>query len=451
MAEVIKIKRGLDIKLKGKADAKYAEAQIPDMFAVRPDDFQGITPRLAVKAGALVKVGTELFHDKETPEVKVVSPVSGEVVAVNRGERRKILDIQIKSDGKFESEPFIKANPNSLSAEDLKKNFLNAGLWSFIRKRPFDIIASVSDQPKAVFMSAFDSAPLAPDYDFIFEGQGNDLQTGIDALKKLAGAPVHVSVNIQKDSSPFKNLNGIELHEFDGPHPAGNVGVQINHISPVNKGESVWVVKPQDVIMIGRAFNTGILDFSRNIVLAGSMVKNPAYYHTIYGANISTIVKDNVSEDGTARYISGNPLTGLQIPADGFLGAFDQQISVLPEATEPEVLGWIMPRLNKFSLSHTYFSWLFGQKKEYDLDTNVNGGERAIIVSNEYDKVFPMDIYPEYLIKAIIAQDIDKMIQLGIYEVAPEDFALCEFVDTSKLKLQQIVRNGLDYLRREDA
>ncbi len=449
MAEVIKIKQGLDINLKGKAELVYGSCEIPVDFAVKPEDFEGLTPRVAVKPGDHVTVGSEIFHDKEYTGLKVTSPVSGEVVAVNRGDRRKLINVEIKSDGKFESASFEKANPNSLSAEEVSDRIFNAGFGAFIRRRPFDVIANPAEKPVKVFISTFDSAPLAADYSFTLKGQEKNLQTGIDALVKMTSAKVYVGLDAKIQDSPFKGLSNCTAYEFDGPHPAGNVGVQINHVAPINKGEVVWTIKPEIVAAIGKAFNEGVIDFSRNIALAGSKVSSPCYYKTVYGAKISSLVNGKI-DAGNARIISGNPLTGTQVSADGYLGAFDNQISVIPETKEDELFGWIMPRFNKFSANKTYFSWLFG-KKEYDIDTNIYGGERAIIVSNEYDKVFPMDIYPEYLIKAIIAQNIDKMIDLGIYEVAPEDFALCEFVDTSKLKLQKIVREGLNYLRKEEA
>ena len=449
MSEVIRIKKGLDINLKGKAKEVFSKAQMPDVFAVRPDDFHGIKPKTIVKEGDLVKVGSVLFYDKANPDLKVVSPASGKVIAVNRGERRKVLDIRIKSDGNFESEPFEKCKPSSMSHELVKKAILDAGFFAFIKQRPYDVIANPNDAPKAVFISGFDTAPLAPNYDFIMVGREEEFQLGVEALAKLSGAKVHVGINVDNASKLFKLTKGIELHEFQGPHPAGNVGVQIHHVDPINKGEVVWTVNAQDVAMIGKAFMTGVLSFSRSIVLAGSSVKNPCYCKMIYGASISNIVANNIEGDNV-RYISGNPLTGTQIPADGFLGAFDSQVTVIPEGDKNnEFLGWIMPRLKKFSVSRSYFSWLLGSGREYEIDTNMNGGERAFIMSGEYDKVFPMDIYPEFLVKAIIARDIDKMEQLGIYEVAPEDFALCEFVCTSKIETQRIVREGLDFLRKE--
>ncbi len=451
MSEVIRIKKGLDINLKGKAKEIYAKAQMPELFSVRPDDFHGIKPKTVVKEGDQVKVGSVLFYDKTNPDLKVVSPVSGEVIAVNRGERRKVLDIRVKSDGQFASENFEKGKPSSMSKEQVKEALLNAGFFAFIKQRPYDVIANPNDAPKAIFISGFDTAPLAPNYDFIMVGRDEEFQLGVDALAKISGAKVHIGINVDNASKLFKKAKGsyVELHEFEGPHPAGNVGVQIHHVDPINKGDIVWTVNAQDVAMIGKAFLTGAIDFSRSIALAGSCVKNPAYCKMVYGASIANIVENNIEGDNV-RYISGNPLTGMQIPADGFLGAFDSQVTVIPEGDKnDEFLGWIMPRFKKFSVNRSYFSWLLGGSKEYDIDTNINGGQRAFIMSGEYDKVFPMDIYPEFLLKAIIAQDIDKMEQLGIYEVAPEDFALCEFVCTSKIETQRIVREGLDFLRKE--
>ncbi|MBR2260416.1 MAG: Na(+)-translocating NADH-quinone reductase subunit A [Paludibacteraceae bacterium] len=449
MSEVIRIKKGLDINLKGKAKEISAKVETSELFSVRPDDFHGITPKVTVHEGDKVKVGTVLFYSKANPELKFVSPVSGEVIAVNRGDRRKVLDIRLKSDGQFASESFSKVNPSSLSSDEVKEALLNAGYFAFIKQRPYDIIANPNDCPKAIFVSGFDSAPLAPNYEYLMVGREEDFQFGVNALAKLTKGKVHIGINAESASKLYKGTQGVELHEFIGPHPAGNVGVQIHHVDPINKGDIVWVVNAQDVAMIGAAFRTGQITFGRSIVVAGSCVKKPAYYRVTVGECISNLVADNV-EGENLRYISGNPLTGTQIPSDGFLGAFDAQISVIPEGDKNnEFLGWIMPRLNKFSVNHSYFSWLFGKNKEYDIDTNINGGERAFIMSGEYDKVFPMDIYPEFLVKAILAKDIDKMEQLGIYEVAPEDFALCEFVCTSKIETQRIVREGLDYLRKE--
>ncbi|MBO4530965.1 MAG: Na(+)-translocating NADH-quinone reductase subunit A [Paludibacteraceae bacterium] len=449
MSEVIRIKKGLDINLKGKAQEVSAKAEASDLFSVRPDDFHGIKPKVVVHEGDAVKVGTVLFYSKTNPELKFVSPVSGEVLAVNRGDKRKVLDIRLKSDRQFTSESFPKGRPSEMTSENVKETLLNAGFFAFIKQRPYDVIADPNDCPKAIFISGFDSAPLAPNYEYLLVGREEDFQLGIDALAKLTKGKIHVGINAEVSSNLYTHTKGIEIHQFLGPHPAGNVGVQIHHIDPINKGDIVWTINALDVAMIGAAFKTGQISFARSIVLNGASVKNPAYYKMTVGECISNIVANNIVGDNV-RYISGNPLTGTQIPADGFLGAFDAQITVIPEGDKnDEMLGWIMPRLNKFSVSRSYFSWLLGRKKEYNIDTNLNGGQRAFIMSGEYDKVFPMDIYPEFLVKAIIAKDIDKMEQLGIYEVAPEDFALCEFVCTSKIETQRIVREGLDYLRKE--
>ncbi|MCQ2189041.1 MAG: Na(+)-translocating NADH-quinone reductase subunit A [Paludibacteraceae bacterium] len=450
MAESIKIKKGLDIKLKGKAEDTKEDALQSQFFSMRPDDFHGMTPKVAVKEGDAVKVGSVLFCDKANPELKVVSPCSGTVVAVNRGERRKVLDIRLESDGKFESVPFEKAEPSQLKSDDVKKRLLECGFFAFINQRPYDVVANPNDAPKAIFISGFDSAPLAPSYDYVFgyDQCVEDLQRGVDALAKLTSGKVYVSTHKDSASRAFKELKNVSLYEFEGPHPAGNVGVQIHHISPINKGEIVWTISPYDVLAIGKAFGKGSIDFSRLIALVGSSVEKPKYYKTYPGAEIASVVKGQVKEENV-RYISGNPLTGTQVGKDGFIGAFAHQITVIPEGNKNnEFLGWIMPRLSKFSTSRSYFSWLLGDK-EYVADTNVNGGKRAFIMSGEYDAVFPMDVLPEFLVKAIMDKDIDKMEQLGIYEVAPEDFALCEYVCTSKIETQKIVREGLDFLRKE--
>ncbi len=449
MSEVIRIKKGLDINMKGKAKEVLAKVGTSESFSVRPDDFHGIKPKVLVREGDKVKVGTVLFQSKTNQNLKFVSPVSGEVVAVNRGDKRKVLDIRLKSDGQFVSAEFPKGRPSELSSEKVKEAMLNAGFFAFIKQRPYDIVADPDDSPKAIFISGFDTAPLAPNYEYVLVGREEDFQYGVDALSKLTSGKVHISINAESASNIYKKTKGVVLHEFIGPHPTGNVGVQIHHIDPINKGDIVWTVNPQDVAMIGAAFKNGQISFAKKVALTGSSVKTPQYYDMKVGESIANVIANNIDGDNV-RYISGNALSGTQILADGFLGSFDSQITVIPEGDHNnEFLGWIAPRLNKFSVSRSYFSWLLGKSKEYVFDTNINGGERAFIMSGEYDKVFPMDIYPEYLVKSIMAKDIDKMEQLGIYEVAPEDFALCEFVCTSKIETQRIVREGLDYLRKE--
>ncbi|MCU4157204.1 Na(+)-translocating NADH-quinone reductase subunit A [Carboxylicivirga sp. A043] len=447
MSEVIKIKKGLDIQLAGKADKVFGQAELPELFAVKPTDFHGVVPKMVAKVGDKVKAGTVLFFDKNRPEVKFVSPVSGELAAVNRGERRKILEVVVKADGSDEKESFETAKPADLSKEQIVEKLQAAGLWPFIRKRPYDVIADANETPKAFFISGFDTAPLAPDMDFVLSGQEEALQAGIDAIRQLCDN-VHVGVQHDAASKVFNNLNGVTVHAFNGPHPAGNVGIQIHHTMPINKGEVVWVAQPQEIVAIGKLFTEGIYDANRIAVLAGSEVEKKGYYRTKVGASISTLVKNNVKTDDNLRYISGNVLTGTHIEEDGYLGAYHSQVTVIPEGDYYEFMGWAMPGFGKFSLSRSFYSWMC-KKKEYRLDANMHGGLRSFVVSGEYDKVLPMDILPEFLFRAILVEDIDKMEQLGIYELAEEDIALCEFACTSKQPLQAILRKGIDLMIKE--
>lgn len=394
----------------------------------------------------MVKAGEALFVDKNHPEVKFVSPVSGKVALVERGARRKVMSIRVEATGN-EVVDFGKKNVASLDGAQVKEALLEAGLFAFFKQRPYDVVPNPEVAPRAIFVSAFDSQPLAPDFEYVLNGQEADFQTGLDALAKLA--PTYLGVSAKQTSAALTQAKGVTVTVFDGPHPAGNVGVQINHIAPVNKGEVVWTLGAEEVIFIGRLFNNGQVDFTRTIAVAGSEVNTPAYARVKVGALIGDVLKDRLSEGKSLRIINGNVLTGYKTSLEGFVGAHATELTVIPEGDDVhEMLGWIMPRFDQYSTSRSYFSWLLG-KKEYTIDARVKGGERHMIMSGEYDRVFPMDIMPEYLIKAIIAGDIDRMEALGIYEVAPEDFALCEFVDSSKLELQRIVREGLDALRKE--
>ncbi len=452
MENVIKIKKGLNINLKGKSQKVIKTHSISSYFSIYPEDFHGIIPKLSVKVGDKIKAGSQLMYDKNHPDIKIVSPVSGEITEINRGEKRKLLNIVIATDQKQEYINFGEKNINDLSSDEIKMQLSEAGIFPFIKQRPYDIPANPSDTPRDIFISGFYSAPLAPDLEFILSDQEQDFQTGLDALSKITKGKVYLGVDKNCQSNGLKNAKNVAIYTFQGPHPSGNVGVQINHIKPVNKGEIVWTMNPADVLFIGRLYNKGIADFSRLVALSGSEVKETGYYQTIWGNNIQDIVKYNVKEGSELRYISGNVLTGRKISSNGYLRAYDNQLTVIPEGKgNYEFFGWAMPGLKKFSASKTYFSWLLNpfNKKEYVLDARIKGGKRAMIMSNEYDKVFPMNILPEFLLKSIIAFDIDKMENLGIYEVAPEDFALCEFVDTSKIEIQQIVRTGLDLLYKE--
>lgn len=450
MANVIKLRKGLDINLKGKAAEECFTVKEPGFYALVPDDFPGVTPKVVVKEQEYVMAGGPLFIDKNHPEVKFVSPVSGVVTSVERGARRKVLNIVVEAAAEQDYEDFGKKEVAQLDSEAVKTALLEAGMFAFIKQRPYDVIADPTVAPKAIFISAFDSNPLAPDFEFALKGEEVNFQTGLDALSKMA--KTYLGISIKQKATALTQAQNVTITAFDGPNPAGNVGVQINHVAPIVKGETVWTIDPQAVIFIGRLFNTGHVDMTRVVAVTGSEVLKPAYCKLQVGALVTNVFAGNVTTDKELRYISGNVLTGKQIPANGFLGAMDSQLTVIPEGNDiHEMLGWIMPRFNQFSVNHSYFSWLMGNKKEYVIDARIKGGERHMIMSGEYDKVLPMDILPEFLIKAIIAGDIDRMEALGIYEVAPEDFALCEFVDSSKLELQHIVRVGLDMLRAEMA
>ena len=450
MANVIKLRKGLNINLKGRAAETKLTIGTAEEYALVPDDFVGITPKLSVKEGDVVKAGDALFVNKNCPEVKFASPVSGKVTAVVRGERRKILCIKVQADKEQQYADFGKKDVEKLSAEDVKSTLLEAGLFGYINQLPYAVSTTPDTQPKAIFVSAFRDMPLAGDFEYELLGNEKDFQTGLSALAKIA--KVYLGVGRQQSSEVLIKAKDVEVNIFDGPCPAGNVGVQVNNVSPVNKGEVVWTVDPTAVIFFGRLFNTGKVDLTRTVAVAGSEVKQPAYVDALVGTPIAVITNNNIDDARKLRVINGNPLTGRQCTLEDYLGAHTSEVTVIPEGDDKnELLGWILPRFKQFSANRSYFSWLLGKNKEYALDARVKGGERKIIMSGEYDRVLPMDIFGEYLIKSIIAGDIDRQEQLGIYEVSPEDFAVAEFVDSSKLELQKIVREGLDILRKENA
>lgn len=442
MAKVIKLRKGLDVKLKGTASLETATVSCPGEYALVPDDFVGVKPKVVVKEGDSVKAGDALFVDKLHPEVKFVSPVSGTVSLVERGDRRKLLSIRVKADKEQVAREFdVKG--------DVKALLMESGLFAFFRSRPYDVVANPDDKPKAIFVTAFNSMPLSQDFAYVVKGQEQDFQAGITALSKLA----RVELGISKAETMLADVKDCQVTIYDGPAPAGNVGVQINHTSPINKGEVVWTLSGEEVLFIGRLLRTGKVDLTRTIALAGSEVKAPKYYKVKVGQQLTTLLSGNVVEAKySQRIINGNVMTGFKTTADSYLAAHATEVNIIPEGDDvDEFMGWISPfRLKQFSTSRSYWSWLC-HKKEYTLDARVKGSERHIIVGGEYDKVFPMDIYAGFLIKAIITGDIDRQEALGIYEVAPEDFAIAEFVDSSKLELQRIVREGLDILRKENA
>jgi Na+-transporting NADH:ubiquinone oxidoreductase subunit A len=447
MSRIIKFRKGLNIKLKGSAEKVLSTAPASSTYAVKPADFKGLTPRLCVKQGDEVKAGTPVFFDKYKPDIQFVSPVSGTVEAINRGERRKLLEVVVKPDTKNVQEKYKITEELLNSREQIIELMLKAGYWPFIIQRPYGIIANPADKPKSIFVSGIDTAPLAVDMAFLFLGQEKYFQKGIDILAKLTEGKVHLGLDTDDSASKLNKITNAEITLFTGKHPAGNVGIQIHHLDPLSKGDIVWTVDAQHVAALGRFFTTGIYSAEKIIALCGSKVKRPQYYKIITGASLSAL-ENLIDHSKNTRYISGNVLTGTNIGKDGYVGFYDNRISVIPEGDDYEFLGWAMPRFKKFSASKSYFSWLTPNKL-YDSDTNLNGGERAFVITNQYEKVLPMDIYPVYLLKAILAEDIDKMEQLGIYEVIEDDLALCEFVCTSKIEVQAILRKGINLMIKE--
>ncbi|MBQ6879799.1 MAG: Na(+)-translocating NADH-quinone reductase subunit A [Bacteroidales bacterium] len=449
MSNNIYLKKGLDLPINGKAAQNTRKVIIPDVMAVKPTDFRGLVPKLLVREGDKVLAGTPVLADKMSQNILFASPVSGTVAEVVRGEKRKLLEVRIKADEKQEYVDFGAKKVSSLSAEQIKESLLAAGLWPALTQRPYGIIANPETKPKAIFVSAFSTAPLAADTEYALNEQIAHVQTAVDALGKLAGCKVHVCVNaVNASATPFGKLQNVVLHSVSGKHPAGNVGVQIHHISPVQKGEIVWTVSPVMLAAIGKLFNTGKYDVRRKIAVTGPKAINPAYVEGYPGISMKD-VKEFYNASENLRYISGDVLTGTNVGAEGFTGFFDNQITILEEGDKYELLGWAKPCRSKlFSASRTYFSWLTPNKK-YDMDTNLHGGPRAFVVNDVYGKVLPMDLYPVYLLKACLANDIDKMEKFGIYEVLEEDLALCEYVCPSKIYIQQIITDGIALMLKE--
>ena len=448
MSKDIRIRKGLDIKLVGEAEKVTSEATKSNVYAIKPDDFHGIVPKVIAKQGTEVKAGEPLFHSKTNENMLFPSPVSGEVVEIVRGAKRKILTFKILADKEQQFADYGAKDVKSMSGEDIKSHLLASGCWPFIKQRPYDVIANPEVAPKAIFISAYATAPLAADLEYVLTGKEKELQAAVTALSKLTEGDVHVSIG-KNGSSPFTGLDNITIHNVSGPHPAGNVGIQIAKVDPINKGEVVWVVNPQDLVIIGELLLTGKFNAERIIALAGSSVKSPKYFKTKIGAEVSSVVYDSGVNDNNIRVISGNVLTGDNVKPDGHLGFYHDMITVIPEGNDYEFFGWNKPIFNKISPSRALtFSWLFPNKK-YDLNTNTNGEHRAFVVTGNYESVFPMDIYPLQILKACAVNDLDAMEQLGMYEVAPEDFALTEFICVSKQPHQQIIREGLDLMLKE--
>jgi Na+-transporting NADH:ubiquinone oxidoreductase subunit A len=447
MSKDIRIKKGLDIKLVGGAEKTTKGISLSSVYAIQPENFHGITPKLVAKEGTEVKTGDTLFYSKSDERILFPSPVSGKVIEVVRGARRKVLAIKIAADSAQEYKDFGTKDATNMSADEVKNHLLASGCWPFVKQRPYDVVANPNDAPKAIFISGYASAPLAANFDYTLAGKEKELQAALTAISKLTAGSVHVSVG-KGSNSPFSELKNIELHKVSGPHPIGNVSTQISQIDPLNKGEVVWVINPHDLLIVGELLITGKFNFTRTLALTGSQFQNPSYVSVVAGASISNVVVNNIINDHT-RIISGNVLSGTQVSEDDFLGYYDNQITAIPEGDDYEFFGWNKPVFNKISTSRALtFSWLTPNKK-YDLNTNTNGEHRAFVVTGSFEKVFPLDLYPMQLLKAFMIKDLDEMEALGGYEVAPEDFALTEFICVSKQPHQKIIREGLDLMREE--
>lgn len=450
MSNDIRIRKGLDIKLVGAAEKISKTLPLASMYAVKPADFHSVVPKLLVKEDQSVKAGEALFHDKKNEQILFASPVSGKVVEIVRGERRKVLEIKIQPDATQDFKDFGVKSPEQMSKEEILAHLLSSGAFPFIKQRPYDVVANPTQTPKAIFVSACKTAPLAVDYSFVMQDKQKALQAAVTALAKLTSGKVHISVFKDDGLSPFRGLKDCQIWNVTGPHPAGNVSTQIAHIDPINKGEVVWVVSPQDLLVIGELFQTGKLNLSRTIALSGSEFASPKYVQVVSGAKISDIIAGELKPEARARVISGDVLTGKKVcKKEGFLGYYDDQLTAIPKGDDYELFGWSKPIFNKVSLTRALtFSWLSPNKK-YDLNTNTNGEHRAFVMTGMYEEVFPLDIYPMQLLKACLYKDLDELENLGAYEIAPEDFALTEFVCVSKQPHQKIIREGLDLMMQE--
>ena len=448
MGKNVKIKRGMDIPLEGKPSTHIHAISSSTTFAIKPTDFKGLIPKLRIKQGEEVSVGDCLFTDKKNDKICFTSPVSGEVAEIVRGDRRAITAIKILADSsEYKSKEFDIQNYPSKNVDEIKAILLESGLWPFITQRPYGVIADTEVTPKSIHVSGFDSSPLAADLGVSLRGQESQLETGFKILNMLSEGGVYLNLHAKKDNTIYQNIKDVKVSYFDGPHPSGLVGVQINNLDPINKGDIVWTIKPQHVAFIGKLFETGKLDFEQNIVIAGSEVKEPAYYTTRLGASVDSLMNDNYKSENV-RVISGNVLTGTKIDKDGYLGFFDNQVTVIPEGNQYELLGWLFPSYARPTLSPSLPISKY-LKKSFNVNTNPHGEPRAYVVTGQYEKVLPMDIMPQQLIKAVMAKDLELMENLGIYEVIEEDMALCEFVCTSKINVQQVLSEGLELMAEE--
>ena len=445
MSKDIKVKKGLNLRFKGEAEQTLVEAPKSKTFAIKPPDFHAVVPKLVLKEGAKVQAGEVIFFSKYNEAVKFSSPVSGTIVEVVRGAKRRVLEIVIEADAVNSYKEYGTMSAESSDAEAVKTRIFESGCGAFIKQRPYDIVANPEDAPKAIYISAYNTAPLAADPEFILQDQKAEFQEGIKALRKLTAGKVYLAVN--KKSSNLKDIQDVEILNVSGPHPAGNVGVHVHETEPINGGDRVWTVGPEDVAIIGRLFLTGVFDAKRTIAVVGADAKDKKYFRTLLGTNVSALVGE--VNESVSRIISGDMLTGLRLTNNQFVGFYDNTVTVIPEGNNYRMFGWLPFTYNNIhSMSKTSLSWMFPNKK-YDVNTNLNGEERALVVTGEMEEVMPLDVYPMQLLKACMTGDVEKMENLGIYEVIPEDFALVDYVNTSKIEAQEIIRLGLDLMITE--
>mgnify|MGYP005849095499 CR=1 FL=1 len=441
----VNIKKGLKLNLKGEASESFEQGDKPKTISIRPSNFHSLVPKMVVKEGAKLKAGDEIFFSKYSDQTRIVSPVSGILKEIKRGAKRKILDVIIELDSEQSYKDFGILDASKADSKTVKDRIFSTGLGIFLNQRPYNIPANAEDNPKAIYISAFNTAPLTACIELILNDKLEYFQEGIYALSKLTGGKVYLGVDKQSTNA-LKNTENVEIINISGPHPAGNVGTLIHETQPMNRGERVWTIHPEDVAIIGEQFKTGKYNAERTVAVTGSAAHDRKYYKTIIGAEVSSILKNF---DDNSRIISGDVLTGEKIEANGYLNFFANELTVIPEGNEHRMFGWMPFKDNNIhSMSKTSLSWMFPNKK-YEVNTNLNGEERALVVTGEMEEVMPLDILPMQLLKACMAGDIEKMENLGIYEVVPEDFALVDYTNTSKIEAQEIIRNGLDLMITE--
>ena len=447
MSKDISIKYGANLNLKGLASTELEVAKKSLNYALNPDDFFGLIPRMLVKEGDKVSLGQPIFHDKNDESIKIVSPVSGKILEIVRGAKRKILNIIINKEGDSIVN-FKIPNLSSISKDKILQLLVDSGSLAFIRQRPYNIIARPNRPPKSIFVSIHSTAPYAADYEFILKKRMDEFQNGVNVMSKLIGKPINLSISHNCDSD-FSILNNVDIYKIKGAHPSGNESFQINRIDPLNSGEIIWVIKPEDLANIGSFFMTGIFNPKRTVAVSGDSLRSPKYYDTIIGSSISSLIDSKeLSSVEDYRFINGDPLSGSKVEYSDFLGFYNNILSVIKEGNQFRMLGWLPFMYNSIpSFSKTSLSWLLGGEKK--VNTNLNGEERAIVVTGEMEKYFPMDIFPMQLIKACMRGDIEKMESLGIYEVVPEDFGLVDFSCTSKIEAQEIVKSGIEVMLKE--